>query len=104
MEPTKSSSDAFGPFLESLQRSRQQNASQAQDRSLPLAVVAMLRKAGPMPVLEVLRASGLSFREITDALLELQDAEFIELSGASGDEVARLTPTGGRLASLAEAK
>jgi hypothetical protein len=57
-----------------------------------------------MPVLEVLRASGLSFREITDALLELQDAEFIELSGASGDEVARLTPTGDRLASLAEAK
>lgn len=104
MEPNKPSSDAFGTFLENMQRSTKQSVSQAQDRSLPLTIVTMIREAGPMPVAELIRSSGLSFREVTSAVLELQDAGFIELRGQAGQEVAQLTPTGASLASLAAAK
>jgi predicted transcriptional regulator len=103
MEP-KSSSDAFGPFLETLQQSKKQTSKSRKSANIPIDLLVLLKEEGSVSVSEIFENSDVGLFEVTNALKELQDADLLRISGPSGQESVELTPTGDKLAMLAKSK
>lgn len=95
----------FEPFLKGMKASgaaaQSSRPNEAQAPSSLNATTALLTELvpGPRPLTELQQATGLGFTEFADAVKALLDAKLIEVEGASGDETARLSPTGSALAS-----
>jgi len=94
----------FEPFLKGMKASGAAAQSQSSEKQAPTslgATTALLTELvpGPRTLTELQQATGLGFTEFADAVKALLDAKLIEVEGASGDETARLSPTGSALAS-----
>jgi predicted transcriptional regulator len=97
----KSSSDAFGTFLQSVQRYRQESA-EGPARSIPQRLLRQLQESGPTPVVELMPQSELSFTELAEVLKEMEAADFITIQRVSGEEMVELTPVGEKVARFSE--
>jgi DNA-binding IclR family transcriptional regulator len=85
----------MGTFLESLQ---QKKASQVP--SAPTMKLLDLLSAGPRPVADLQKESGIEFSEFSTALNSLVDADFVALSGQPSEETAALTTSGAALVAM----
>lgn len=97
----QSSTDDFGSFLETLQRSKEGARKGRRAKNIPMNLIIFLKERGPISITDVITEMGLPFSDITSALMELQNAEFVTISGPSGKEIIELTPTGENLAGFA---
>ena len=96
----------FEPFLKGMKSSGVATQSPPSDSQAPTslgATTALLTELmqGPRKLSELQETTGLGFTEFANAVKALLDAKLIELEGASGDETAKLSPTGAALASQA---
>ena len=81
-------------------RSTESEASTPAPLSATTALLTELLQ-GPRKLAELQSTTGLGFTEFADSVKALLDASLIELEGVSGDETAKLSPTGAALASQA---
>ena len=96
----------FEPFLKGMKTSgvaTQSRPSESETATPLAATTALLTELmqGPRKLAELQQTTELGFTEFANAVNALLDAKLIELDGASGDETAKLSPTGTVLASQA---
>jgi predicted transcriptional regulator len=87
--------DSFGSFLKSAKRSAP-DASEGASLSL-LRVL----KDGPLPLKDLIEASGMSFHRFAEALQSMRKLGLVKVTDQAGTEIAELTPDGAQLAKLA---
>ncbi len=90
--------DSFTAFLEAKQRL--QPAAAAATGATPLSLLFKLAEAGPMPLAELQSASGMAFTDFAAAVKNLSNSGYLDISGAPGTEVAKLTPLGENVSRL----
>jgi hypothetical protein len=90
---------SFAPYLDALNSSQTPPVS---PHSQALALLIELAKTDEQPLNVLQAASGLTFSEFADAVKWLQEAEFISVSGAPGQEVVSLTASGRTLGALGQ--
>lgn len=97
----KSSTDTFGTFLENVQQQNKMVGEQAR-RNVPQELLRGLLDSGPKPVVKLMPESGLPFTEFARIIKEMEEADFIQIQGSSGEETVELTPIGEKVARFAD--
>jgi DNA-binding MarR family transcriptional regulator len=85
----------MGAFLETLQKKKATLPATGTAPS-PLSLLALLA-AGPRPVSELQKESGMEFSDFAAALKSLVDGGFVTLTGPPSEETATLTESGAGL-------
>ena len=91
--------DSFTAYLEAKQRLKP--SAPAATGATPLSLLFKLAESGQMALADLQTASGMAFGEFASAVSELGTSGYLEVSGDPGHEVAKLTPLGENVASLA---
>jgi len=91
--------DSFTAYLEAKQRLKPSAPTAA--GATPLSLLFKLAESGPMPLADLQAASGMAFGDFALAVSDLGNSRYLEVSGDPGHEVAKLTPLGENVASLA---
>jgi hypothetical protein len=86
-------------YLEAKQRL--QPSARTVAGATPLSLLFKLAEAGEMPLVELQAASGMAFGEFAASLKNLGDSGYLTVSGAPGNEVAKLTTLGEDVSRLA---
>ncbi len=97
----RSKADSFTAFLEAKLRSKARRG--AASSGTPLALLTNLAEApgNKMLVRDLQAASGMSFTDFAEAIKELKESGYLNLSGPPASEVATLTSLGADVAGLA---
>ena len=91
---------SYAPFLEARQKREKRQQKASGRPAFDLIGVLDGAEDRELPVSELMSRSGMGFAEYSDALKRLQVAGIIEMTGAAGEEVVRLTPKGEEIAGL----
>lgn len=97
MQP-QSSSDSFGAFLERLHH---RGSVQSPVNTEPLIILRALVK-GPLGIPELLAQTRVPVFQFSESLRMIGDAGLVRLEGPAGSETVQLTPTGEKVAAIAE--
>jgi hypothetical protein len=91
---------SFSAYLEYAERSKNESAKAV---SGPLGLLNVLAQApnSELPFDLLLKLSAMDAGAFRDALKDLRDAGFIQVSGATLEETVKLTPKGTEVAKLA---
>lgn len=92
-----SSADTFGTFLRTVRRKRSKAAG-SDNGSLRILKIL---EAGPMPVPDLMKQSGMPADAFVNAFGAMRKAALIDLSGDGAHEFAILTEAGEQMANLA---
>lgn len=99
MTKTKSKSNSFGTFLETVHRG---TAKRGESVGNPLELTTILAGSGPMTVPELLRSSEMGFIDFAKSLDTLREAKLVALVGEPGQETVELTSNGEQVAHLSQ--
>ena len=90
--------DSFTAYLEAKQRLKP--SPPAATGATPLSLLFKLEESGQMPLAELQSASGMAFTDFAAAVKNLSNSGYLDISGAPGTEVAKLTPLGENVSRL----
>lgn len=85
--------DYFGTFLDKI---GSQEPQQPNDRLR--TILLALESKSPQPILELAKASELSFADFSSELEAAKTSGFVEVTGTASDELVALTASGAELA------
>jgi hypothetical protein len=91
--------DSFTAYLEAKQRLTP--TAPAATGAAPLSLLFKLAEAGEMQLAELQGASGMPFEEFAAAIKELGNSGYLTLSGAPGQELAKVSSLGEKVSRLA---
>lgn len=89
---------SFAPFLEELERLR---ATRQETKTDPLKLLALLKEAGPVSMVDLMAKSGLPFNEFADTITTMEQSGLVSVTGLPGKETIQLTQSGTQLSHLA---
>jgi hypothetical protein len=92
---------SFNAYLEYAERAKKQSAAKPAAGPLDLLKTLSAIPTPELPLDVLFKLSGMDPAVFRDTLKELRDKQFIEVSGASLEEIVKLTPKGAEVVKLA---
>jgi len=98
----KTKAGSFTAYLECANRAKQAPSTVGSPVSLLTVLAATKDQKLPLDVLR--KVSGMEFSQFAEGLKGLQEAGFVDVTGAAGSETVELTANGAKLADSLQAR